>query len=397
MISVGIDVAKEKSVVAIMNEERKLLKKVVTLNHTMSEISAFIELLSFYQEDEEVRIIMEATGYYHEPVLQLLCESGFKVYVVNALVIKKYNDAKLRQVKTDKQDAIKLAEYLLGNHYQLREHKEEGSKYQELRFYAREYHKSMAIKVKIKNQLTQLIDKCFPGIKKIYHNNMEGTLLDVLEKYPTIDHVSRLGQKRFSNLFIKWATKKGHRIAEKKAVQIYELTLKGVQTVPSSECAEMMMRLLIKSLREQIEITTSILTQMKTIAESIPEYGVVREMSGVGDRTGPRLLAEIGDIRRFRSSRALVAYAGIDVSPYQSGQFEARERKITKRGSKYLRKVLYEIVQSLKTVKPTRDSAVYQYVLRKELEGKASKKAKVAGMNKFLRIYYARVMEVYQL
>ncbi|ADB28408.1 transposase [Bacillus phage 250] len=117
-----------------MNEERKLLRKVVTLNHTMSEISAFIELLTFYQEDEEVRVIMEATGYYHEPVLQLLCESGFKVYVVNALVIKKYNDAKLRQVKTDKQDAIKLAEYLLGNHYQLREHKEEGLKYQELRF-----------------------------------------------------------------------------------------------------------------------------------------------------------------------------------------------------------------------------------------------------------------------
>ncbi len=62
----------------------------------------------------------------------------------------------------------------------------------------------MGIKVKIKNQLTQLIDKCFPGIKKIYHNNMERTLLDVLEKYPTIDHVSRLGQKRFNNLFVKW-------------------------------------------------------------------------------------------------------------------------------------------------------------------------------------------------
>lgn len=115
------------------------------------------------------------------------------------------------------------------------------------------------------------------------------------------------------------------------------------------------------------------------------------------DRTGLRLLAEIGDIRRFHSSKALVAYAGIDVSPYQFGQFEAREQKITKRGSKYLRKVLYEIVQSLKTVKPTKDNAVYQYILRKELEGKVSKKAKVTGMNKFLRIYYARVMEVYQL
>ena len=49
----------------------------------------------------------------------------------------------------------------------------------------------------------------------------------------------------------------------------------------------------------------------------------------------------------------------------------------------------------LKSVKPTQDDAVYRYILKKETEGKPPKVAKIAGLNKFLRIYYARVSAVY--
>ena len=71
-------------------------------------------------------------------------------------------------------------------------------------------------------------------------------------------------------------------------------------------------------------------------------------------------------------------------------------RRITKRGSSTLRKVGYEVMRVLKSHYAPKDDAVYNYILKKESEGKSKKHAKIAGLNKFLRIYYARVMEVYQ-
>ena len=118
-------------------------------------------------------------------------------------------------------------------------------------------------------------------------------------------------------------------------------------------------------------------------------------MGGVGNKLAVRLIAEISDVRRFHSSRALIAYAGIDSPPYQSGQYLGLNMRISKRSSALLRNVGYQVMQSLKTHKPSND-AVYLYILKKEQEGKPKKVAKIAGLNKFLRIYYARVMEIYK-
>ena len=135
--------------------------------------------------------------------------------------------------------------------------------------------------------------------------------------------------------------------------------------------------------------------KMQNIAQTIPEYAVLRAMHGVGDRLGPIILAEIGDIRRFHSGKALNSYAGNDAPPYQSGQFESRNRHISKRGSSALRKACYEVMQALKLTKP-QDDPVYLFMLKKEREGKPYNVAKMAGVNKFLRIYYAKAMELYR-
>lgn len=135
--------------------------------------------------------------------------------------------------------------------------------------------------------------------------------------------------------------------------------------------------------------------QMQNIAETIPEYKILRSMNGVGDRLGPIILAEIGDIRRFHSAKALNSYAGNDAPPYQSGQFESKNRHISKRGSSALRKACFEVMQALKLTKP-QDDPVYLFILKKEQEGKPFNVAKMAGVNKFLRIYYARAMELYK-
>ena len=107
------------------------------------------------------------------------------------------------------------------------------------------------------------------------------------------------------------------------------------------------------------------------------------------------MIAEVGDVRKYTNANALIAKCGIDTPQYQSGTFNSENRHITKRGNKYLRKVAYEIVKCIKSSKPKEDNAVYRFIIKKEQEGKTKKVAKVDGMNKFLRIYYARVKEVY--
>ncbi|NRT23227.1 transposase [Clostridium beijerinckii] len=150
----------------------------------------------------------------------------------------------------------------------------------------------------------------------------------------------------------------------------------------------------VRVLREVDKTLCLILSQMQELASSLEEYKIVREMPGVGDTLAPRLIAEIGDVRRFHSKKALIAYAGIDSPPYESGQFVGNKRRISKRGSSLLRKTGYEIMKCIKSNKP-QDDAIYLYMIKKEAEGKAKKVAKIAAFNKFLRIYYARLKEIY--
>ena len=139
----------------------------------------------------------------------------------------------------------------------------------------------------------------------------------------------------------------------------------------------------------------AILTQMQALAKTLPEYSLVREMPCIGDTLAPRLIAEIGDVRRFHSKRALIAYAGIDAPPYQSGKFCANNRHISKRGNRYLRKTGYEVLQSYVMHKPANDP-IFTFIEKKRSEGKSGKLAMVAGLNKFLRVYYGKVTELYR-
>ncbi|MCQ4922156.1 transposase [Tissierella carlieri] len=117
---------------------------------------------------------------------------------------------------------------------------------------------------------------------------------------------------------------------------------------------------------------------------------VLREI----DRTLNIILAEIGDVRRFKNRKSLVAYAGMDAPLYESGNFKGTQRKISKRGPAILRKIGYEVMKCIKSNKASED-LVYQFMMKKEAEGKPLKVAKIAALNKLLRIYYARIKEVY--
>ena len=250
-------------------------------------------------------------------------------------------------------------------------------------------------------ELTHVLDRTMPGIKKLLKSWNEATgkdkLGDFVEKYWHYDNITSKSWEEFSAEYLEWAQEKGYRQDAAKADAIYTLAAAGITTLASSTpSAKMSVQEAVRTLNAVNNSLNEILTRMKILAKTLPEYSVVRSMGGIGEVLAPKLIAEIGDVRKFHSGKALVAYAGIDAPPYQSGQFYGTNRKISKRGSCLLRKIGYEAMRVLKSHKEPEDAAVYRFIVKKEAEGKPKKVAKIAGLNKFLRIYYARVMEVYK-
>lgn len=397
MIAVGIDVSKSKSTVAILDSYGTVLAAPFNMAHTQPEMNALVSRLKAF--DEPVTILLEYTGHYHYPVLKKLQEEGFPVCVVNPYQMKKYGDVEIRKAKTDKKDALRIATYALEKSYKLVPYSSMEQKYEDLKFLSRQYQQRISFVSTLKVQLINLLDQTMPGITKILvlksRDPDKCALLLFIKRYNSFDEIQRIGKTRFLSTYATLMKKTPDRYAPKKGLEIYELARDSITTRGEDPYIWAAQNQCVDLLATAQNAADEIITQMQNIAETIPEYKVLRAMNGVGDRLGPVILAEIGDIRRFHSAKALNSFAGNDAPPYQSGQFESRNRHISKRGSSALRKACFEVMQALKLTKP-QDDPVYQFILKKEQEGKPYNVAKMAGVNKFLRIYYARAMELYQ-
>lgn len=399
MTSVGIDVSKGKSTVCILKPYGEVIVSPYEVQHTEPDLRVLISRIKSIEG--EVRIVMEATGAYHLPLLSGFKDAGFFVSVINPLAMKRYASTAIRKGKTDKMDAVRIANYGIDNWFKLLDYTLPDEVYAQLRLLGRQYAHYITIRIESKLALTDLLDRTMPGIKSLLSGKRseeptKDKLSDFVAEYWHFDNITKKSESQFIRSYCTWAKKKGYHASESKAKSIYALACNGIPTLPASTASTKMLILeAVRVLKEVNKTLESILTQMQKLATTLPEYNTVRAMNGVGDVLAPRLIAEIGDVRRFHSGSALIAFAGIDSPPFQSGSFTGTQRKISKRGSSLLRKTGYEVMKCLKTVKPSQDNAVYLYMLKKEAEGKPKKVAKIAALNKFLRIYYARVSEVY--
>lgn len=393
MISVGIDVSKGKSTVSVMKPFGEIVKSPFDVMHTKEDITNLIKLIKSYNED--VRVILEDTGHYHLPVVALLIENGIFVSCVNALRMKKFCSQSIRKAKTDKIDSVRIAVFGLTYWEELTPVLPPENIYCELKLLARQYYQTVSMLVKAKINLNNLLDQVMPDIQSLLADSaVNHKLTDFVKRYYHYGHILDMGKSKFTSDYCKWAKKQGYHLNERLASQIFAMAQNGIPVLPNSSVTKIVVLEAVRILRE-IEVSRdTILSQMQAFAKTLPEYSVIRELPCIGDTLAPRIIAEIGDVHRFKDKHSLIAYAGIDAPPYQSGAFNATERHISKRGNSYLRKTGYEIMQSLIKHKPEGD-AVYDFIQKKRSEGKCGKEAMIAGLNKFLRIYYGKVCEVY--
>lgn len=395
MNAVGIDVSKGKSMVAIMQPLGVVVKAPFEIRHTESDLKKLSDLLTSLPG--ETKVIMEYTGRYYEPVANYLHEAGIFVSVVNAILAHDYSGNSIRRVKTDKKDAVKLANMALDRWLDLKEYIPEDEIRQTLKICNRQYNRYSSIRTMIRNNLIALLDQTFPGVNTLFTSTTRKTdghekWVDFALKFWHCECVCGIAPSAFKDKYFRWCRKNQYRYSDEKALDIYAYACGNVGLLPKCEAMQTIITQAVLQLQNISETLALLRKEMQMLAAQLPEYETVMSIYGVGDVLGVQLMAEIGDITRFESKKSLVAFAGIDAPPYQSGNFNMTSRSISKRGSPSLRKTLYQIMYVILLNAP-QDEPVYGYILKKRSEGKPFKVYMIAAANKFLRIYYARVKE----
>jgi transposase len=394
MNSVGIDVSKGKSMVAAMRPYGEVSITPREVTHTLSNLETLgYELLGL---GEDVRVVMEATGRYHEPVAAALHELGIYVCVLNPIVIKQSGAGSVRKVKSDKKDALKIAKYGLDNWTKLRQHTPMDTVRQQLKLFSRQYNMYMKTSVALQNNLISLLDKTFPDANKLFDSPTRADghqkWVDFVTSFWHCDCINRMSEKAFIERYQKWCKRKGYNFSTSKAEDVYISSAGHFTTLPKNDNS----KLLITSATTELTATRKVLMTVKAevirLAKQLPEYDMVLSMYGVGEITGPQLMAELGDVRRFENRGSIVAFAGIDPEVNESGSYARSSNPSSKRGSPHLRKTLFQVMDTHVKRSPA-DEPVYQFLDKKRSEGKPYYVYINAAANKFLRIYYARVKE----
>lgn len=258
----------------------------------------------------------------------------------------------------------------------------------------RQYQQMSKIQTMQNNNLVSLLDITFPNANRLFTSppRPDGSekWVDFVSQFWHCDCVGKFSLNAFTERYRKWCKKHRYNFSADKAAKIHEAARNHVAVMPMTETSRFLIQQAVSQLQTTQKDLASMRDQMQSLSSTLPEYPVVMQMYGVGKNLGPQLMAEIGDVRRFHSKKALVAYAGIDAPPFQSGQYELKSRSISKRGSSSLRRTLF-LVMSVILQNSPEDQPVYQFMDKKRAEGKPYKVYMMASANKFLRIYYASV------
>ena len=354
-------------------------------SHTQSAINDLIGLIR--KLDGETKVCMEHTGRYYEPIATWLSDTGIFVSAVNPILIRDFGDDSLRTPKTDKADSKKIARYTLDRWAKLQQYGNMDKTRNQLKTMNRQFGFYMAQKTAMKNNLIALLDQTFPGANDFFDSPARS---DGSQKW--VDCVRSKSLDAFTEHYQNWCKRKGYNFSAAKAVDIYQLSSDMIAVFPKDDSTKLLIRQAVAMLNTASETVESLRLKMNETASTLPEYPVVLAMNGVGPSLGPQLMAEIGDVTRFTHRGALTAFAGVDPGKNDSGQHIQKSVPTTKKGSPYLRKTLFQIMDGLIKRSPA-DDPVYAFMDKKRAQGKPYYVYMTAGANKFLRIYYGRVKE----
>jgi len=377
----AVDVAKGKSMVSLISSCGEVLIEPYEINHSINDFSNLLNRI-YKLKLNNISVIMESTGIYHRPVERFFLENNFKVFVINALYSKMYK-RNLRKTKTDKLDCISLSELFFTTDF--KEYIKPNDIYLNMNALSRQYHALDELCVNLKNRYKNLVYLCFPEYELIFKNKTfySDLALSFIEKYPHADIVSNTRIDALQNFF----KKNGFRHWKKKPTIIKEYAINSYPSVSKDdEITSSLSQIarLINTYQKEIE---TIKYKIIFLGRKTKYFESINSIFGIGEFTTSLIIAEIGDINRFKNIKELTAYCGLDPSIKQSGKSINIKGPISKSGNKYLRKILFVSILNILSV--TRichvENDIEIYYRKKRNEGKHHYVATIACTTKLLR------------
>ena len=379
MISVGIDVAKDKHDCFILNSEFEVLEDVFTIPNSQEGFGPLAsKIAACSQPGDDVRVGLEATGHYSYNILGFLLASEFDTYVLNPLSANLYRKSlTLRKTKTDRVDARNIAAMLISGKG-LKPYRAEARRSEDLKSLTRYRFDKVRDRAKLKQSVSRLVCILFPELERMVPTLHMASVYSLLESHPGARQVAMADEGELRELLV--ASSRNH-LRDEMASELREAAARSIGSDMPAKSMELQHTIrLIRELGAEIrEVESSIRSIMDELGSPLTT------IPGIGYNMAAMIIAEAGDLSRFETPDKLLAYAGMSPSTYQSGQLKNCYPHMEKRGSRYLRYALYNATKYVCRWDPT----FAAYLEKKRSEGKHYNVALSHATKKLVRLIFA--------
>ncbi len=396
-LTIGIDVSAEFSYVAIVEPNGDIYRKSFKIDHNLKGFNYLVEEIKKAEKEllSKPAIFMESTGVYHIALFHYLKKFFNDVFIINPLITNSNKNNSIRKVKNDKKDALSIAH--IGKFQNIKYSTNIDLDYYLLKSLVREYYKLRDDCSQYKKRLLSDLRVIFPNYNKVFRDTCSKTSLALLNKYPSPSLIMDTPKDKIIELLqsnarrsIEWCEKiylKLISIAQEAiaiGVDLKELSIKIKANISIINAFTSEIDSLMKNINDLLNSTnlTSDIKQNVSLLTTIP---------GIGELTAITLVAEIGNFSRFKNSKSLVAYLGIDPSINESGNFKGSNNSMSKRGSNIGRRAIYAAALSSIGIKrngEANNEIILEYYKNK-LKAKRPKVALGAIMHKIVRYIFS--------
>mgnify|MGYP003209069899 FL=1 len=383
---ISLDVSKGSSFYQGFKGLDEPITKPKKIEHNLE---GFKELLNLKEKikkqyNEDCVVIFESTGIYHKPLQTYLDEHDFKYTIISPLLSAKVRKSDIRGTKTDAKDCASIAKVFYLK--ELRIYTKIDEIYADLKEKSRYYDFLVDEMKRWKIEFRRLLDIIYPGFDRVYDDLYGDFIQTFLLEY---SHPEMIRKRRLDTIakFLEKHTCHKEAYCIRQAQIIKEYAENCASGCSSKSYLVNQFDTVIHNLNAQIKHLQIVLEEIIELAKTLPNYDSIASIPGIGENLAARILAEIGDISIFNNVSQLVAFSGVDPQIYQSGQVSGLHLRISKKGNKKLRCLLYLAVTCM--IKTSRDTSIVDFYKKKKADGLASKSALVASMNKLIRIIYS--------
>lgn len=376
MIYVGIDIAKLNHFASAISSDGEILIEPFQFSNDADGFQLLISKLDSFDKDSLI-IGLESTAHYGDNLVRYLVASFYKVCVLNPIKTSSMRKNNIRKTKTDKVDTYIICKTLM-----MQDHLRFVSFYDldlmDLKALGRFRQKTMKQRTRLKIQLTSYLDEVFPELQYFFKSGLhQKSVYALLKEAPTPETIASMHMTHLAHLLK--STSHGH--FDKETAQ--QLRVLAKKSVGASDSA---LSIQVTHTISQIELLDSQLEKVEAEMTEIMKFNdsVIMTIPGIGYINGGMILGEIGDIHRFSNSNKLLAYAGLDPSVYQSGNFHATKTRMSKRGSKVLR---YSLINAAHNVVKN-NSTFKAYYDAKMAEGRTHYNALGHCAGKLVRVIW---------